>query len=180
MADIAHANRIEPLSGRVGGAPGVTLTPAGAAYRVSLRVDPSEAKTLSRKLGLELPITPKTSVYNGKGRLAAWLGPDEWLLIDENADPLKDLEKVTTLLSAVDISHRQGRAGDGAKRLSAEPERQGLSGWRGHAHGDGQDRGGDHPHRRGRVQGRMLAFVFRLRVHAAVGSGWGLPGLIAG
>mgnify|MGYP005988866303 FL=1 len=106
MADIAHANRIEPLSGRVGGAPGVTLTPAGAAYRVSLRVDPSEAKTLSRKLGLELPITPKTSVYNGKGRLAAWLGPDEWLLIDENADPLKDLEKVTTLLSAVDISHR--------------------------------------------------------------------------
>ena len=106
MADIAHANRIEPLSGRVGGAPGVTLTPAGAAYRVSLRVAPSEAKTLSRKLGLELPITPKTSVHNGKGRLAAWLGPDEWLLIDENADPLKDLEKVTTLHSAVDISHR--------------------------------------------------------------------------
>jgi sarcosine oxidase subunit gamma len=51
-------------------------------------------------------VTPKTSVDNGKGRLAAWLGPDEWLIIDENADPLKDLAKVTTLHSAVDISHR--------------------------------------------------------------------------
>jgi sarcosine oxidase subunit gamma len=106
MADIAHANRIEPLSGRVGGAAGVSLTPAGAAHRVSLRVDPAAAKTLSKKLGLELPVTPKTSVDNGKGRLAAWLGPDEWLIIDENADPLKDLAKVTTLHSAVDISHR--------------------------------------------------------------------------
>ena len=106
MADIAHANRIEPLSGRVGGAAGVSLTPAGAAYRVSLRVDPAAAKTVSKKLGLELPMTPKTSVQNDKGRLAAWLGPDEWLIIDENADPLKDLEKITTLHSAVDISHR--------------------------------------------------------------------------
>jgi sarcosine oxidase subunit gamma len=48
MADIAHANRIEPLSGRVGGAAGVSLTPAGAAHRVSLRVDPAAAKTLSK------------------------------------------------------------------------------------------------------------------------------------
>jgi sarcosine oxidase subunit gamma len=118
MADIAHANRIEPLSGRVGGAAGVSLTPAGAAYRVSLRVDPAAAKTLSKKLGLELPMTPKTSVHNDKGRLAAWLGPDEWLIIDENADPLKDLEKTTTLHSAVDISHRNTAvlvSGNGAR-----------------------------------------------------------------
>ena len=106
MADIAHATRIEPLAGRIGGAAGVALTPAAPANRVSLRADPADAKALSKVLGLEFPVTPKASARNDHGRLVAWLGPDEWLVIDENADPLADLEKVTALHSAVDISHR--------------------------------------------------------------------------
>ena len=106
MADIAHATRIEPLAGRVSGAAGVALTPAVPANRVSLRGDPADTKALSKALGLELPMMPKTSVRNEKGRLAAWLGPDEWLIIDENGDPLADLTKAKVLHSAVDISHR--------------------------------------------------------------------------
>lgn len=106
MADIAHATRIEPLAGRVGGAAGVSLTPAAPANRVSLRAGSGDAKALSDVLGLELPMMPKPSARNGKGRLAAWLGPDEWLVIDETGDPLADLSKTAVLHSAVDISHR--------------------------------------------------------------------------
>jgi sarcosine oxidase subunit gamma len=106
MADIAHATRHEPLAGSAGGASGVTLTPAAPANRVSLRADPANAKALSKVLGLKLPMSPKTSAHNARGRLAAWLGPDEWLIIDENADPLADLTQADILHSAVDISHR--------------------------------------------------------------------------
>ena len=38
--------------------------------------------------------------------MAAWLGPDEWLIIDETGDPLADLANADVLHSAVDISHR--------------------------------------------------------------------------
>lgn len=106
MADIAQATRIEPLAGRAMGAAGVALTPAAPAIRVLLRADPADAQALSRALGLELPMTPKTSARNDHGRLTAWLGPDEWLIIDESGDPLSDLAEVEALHSAVDISHR--------------------------------------------------------------------------
>jgi len=106
MAKTAHATRIEPLAERAGGAAGVALTPAAPANRISLRADPADAKALSKALGLDLPVMPKTSASNAQGRLAAWLGPDEWLIIDENGDPLADLAKVKALHSAVDISHR--------------------------------------------------------------------------
>jgi sarcosine oxidase, subunit gamma len=118
MAKSAQAVRIEPLAGRVAGAAGVALTPAAPASRVSLRTDPSNATDLSKALGLDLPLAPKTSASNGRGRLAAWLGPDEWLIIDETGDPLADLAKAKVLHSAVDISHRNTAillSGDGAR-----------------------------------------------------------------
>src|SRR5690606_25884910 len=41
------------------------------------------------------------------GRMALWLGPDEWLIIDESGrDPLADCAKAKQLHSAVGISHR--------------------------------------------------------------------------
>lgn len=106
MAKSTQAARFEPLAGRATGAAGVTLTPAAAAFRISLRADPSNAKVLSKALGLDLPLAPKTTSSNAKGRLAAWIGPDEWLIIDDQTDPLSDLSKVNVLHSAVDISHR--------------------------------------------------------------------------
>lgn len=102
----AEAIRVEPLSGRISGAAGVSLTPAQPAARVSLRANPADVKTLLKVLGLDLPLRPKTSLANAKGRLALWLGPDEWLIIDESGDPMADLKKARALHSAVDVSHR--------------------------------------------------------------------------
>ena len=118
MAKSAQAVRKEPLAGRVAGAAGVALAPAAAATRVSLRADPSAAKALSKALGLDLPLSPKTTAANKQGRLAAWLGPDEWLIIDEAGDPVADLAKAKVLHSAVDISHRNTAilvSGEGAR-----------------------------------------------------------------
>lgn len=118
MAKTAQATRMEPLAGRIAGAAGVSLTPAAPAARVSLRANPADVKALSKALGLELPVKPKTTASNSKGRLAAWLGPDEWLIIDEAGDPLADLAKVKALYSAVDISHRNTAillSGEGAR-----------------------------------------------------------------
>lgn len=105
-AKVAQAARVEPLAGRISGGAGVALTPANPASRVSLRAKPADVKVLSKALGLDLPLAPKTSASNAKGRLALWLGPDEWLIIDENGDPFADLAKTKVLHSATDISHR--------------------------------------------------------------------------
>ncbi|OCW59390.1 sarcosine oxidase subunit gamma [Hoeflea olei] len=106
MANTAHAHRIHPLEGRIAGSAGVRITPAAPAARVSLRAGPSDVKALSKALGLDLPLAPKTTSGALPGRLAAWLGPDEWLIIDEGGDPLADLGKAKVLHSAVDVSHR--------------------------------------------------------------------------
>jgi len=106
MAKSAQAVRTEPLAGRASGSAGVQITPAASAVRVSLRADPQNARALSKVLGLDLPLAPKTSSGTLPGRLAAWLGPDEWLIIDEAGDPLGDLRKAKVMHSAVDVSHR--------------------------------------------------------------------------
>ena len=100
------AARREPLDGRMAGAAGVALAPAKPAFRTSLRVRAEDVAAVSKALGLDLPSEPKSSVVTTAGRRALWLGPDEWLLIDEQADPMKDLAKVKALHSAVDVSHR--------------------------------------------------------------------------
>ncbi|AKH99068.1 sarcosine oxidase gamma subunit [Hoeflea sp. IMCC20628] len=118
MAKFAQAVRAEPLAGRVSSAAGVALTPAVPANRVSLRAGPESVKAVSKALDLDLPLQPKTSVRNARGRLAVWLGPDEWLIIDEAGDPMMDLAKAKVLHSAVDISHRNTAilvTGEGAR-----------------------------------------------------------------
>lgn len=112
------AARQEPLDGRVSGAAGVALAPATPAFRTSLRVQADDVAAISKALGLELPTKPKTSAAAPSGRRALWLGPDEWLILDEEADPMKDLSRAKTLHSAVDISHRNiaiGITGKGAR-----------------------------------------------------------------
>jgi len=53
-----------------------------------------------------VPSSPKTSGRKG-GRAALWLGPDEWLVIDESgADLMGALTKADVLHSATDVSHR--------------------------------------------------------------------------
>ena len=105
-ASATSAERRPSLAGKVVSATGVTLTVLPPAERISLRAPEASVAALSKALGLTLPKKPKTSASKG-GRTALWLGPDEWLVIDEGGnDPLADCATVAALHSAVGISHR--------------------------------------------------------------------------
>ncbi|SFO15861.1 sarcosine oxidase subunit gamma [Mesorhizobium sp. NFR06] len=94
------------LAGRAVSAAGVKVEILPPAERISLRAPQASLAALSKALGVTLPAKPKTSATKG-GRTALWLGPDEWLIIDEaGKDPLADCAKVSALHSAVGISHR--------------------------------------------------------------------------
>lgn len=104
MVDLAA--RTLPLRGFHGGSATVRLTPSAPASRLSLRAKPDAVGALSTALGLSLPTRPKTSASSGT-RHALWLGPDEWLVIDEaDTDLLGLAASAGVLHSATDISHR--------------------------------------------------------------------------
>ncbi|TIL71024.1 MAG: sarcosine oxidase subunit gamma family protein [Mesorhizobium sp.] len=94
------------LAGQELSVTGVTLAVLPPAQRILLRAPDASVAALSKALGVELPRKPKTSAAMA-GRTALWLGPDEWLIIDEmGTDPLADCAEVPVLQSAVGISHR--------------------------------------------------------------------------
>jgi sarcosine oxidase subunit gamma len=94
------------LAGQKFSASGVRLSVLPPAERISLRAPAASVAALSKALGVDLPRKPKTSSAKA-GRTALWLGPDEWLVIDEaGGDPLADCAGVKALHSAVGISHR--------------------------------------------------------------------------
>ncbi|MFD2057187.1 sarcosine oxidase subunit gamma [Mesorhizobium calcicola] len=94
------------LAGRSTAATGVKVEVLPPADRISLRAPEASVAALSKALGVTLPQKPKTSASKA-GRTALWLGPDEWLVIDEAGnDPLADCVEVSALHSAVGISHR--------------------------------------------------------------------------
>ncbi|MEI9419896.1 sarcosine oxidase subunit gamma [Mesorhizobium sp. Cs1299R1N1] len=100
------AERRPALAGRTVSATGVKVEVLPPAERISLRAPEASVAALSKALGVTLPKQPKTSASKG-GRTALWLGPDEWLVIDETGkDPLADCAKVSALHSSVGISHR--------------------------------------------------------------------------
>lgn len=102
----AAAERRPALAGADLSARGVGLAVLPPAERISLRAPAASVATLSKALGVTLPQAPKTSASKA-GRSLLWLGPDEWLVIDEaGIDPLADCAGVKALHSAVGISHR--------------------------------------------------------------------------
>lgn len=104
MADTAL--RRPPLAGRHGGSASARVTPAAPATRLSLRAGADALDALSAAFGVTLPTRPKGSASAG-GRHALWIGPDEWLLIDETeADLMAIAAGVSALHSAADVSHR--------------------------------------------------------------------------
>lgn len=104
MAEVAI--RKPALSGLLAGSATVRLTVAPVATRLALRAPAESVSVLSSALGVTLPTAPKTSGSAG-GRSALWLGPDEWLVIDEaGSDLLSLLSGADALHSAVDVSHR--------------------------------------------------------------------------
>lgn len=102
---VSSADRNPALSGAEASAKGVRVAVLPPTQRVSLRARADAVAELSKALGLSLPTQPKTSAEKN-GRAALWLGPDEWLVIDEAGDPLADCAKAKGLHSAVDVSHR--------------------------------------------------------------------------
>ena len=102
----ASVERHPALAGREVTTAGVRLGVLPPAERISLRAPEASITALTRVLGVSLPKAPKTSATKA-GRTALWLGPDEWLVIDETGgDPLADCAGVKALHSAVGISHR--------------------------------------------------------------------------
>ncbi|MGE0500749.1 MAG: sarcosine oxidase subunit gamma [Rhizobiaceae bacterium] len=84
----------------------VTVAVLPPAERMSLRAPAASVAALSKALKVKLPVRPKSSASEGK-RHALWLGPDEWLVIDDaSKHPLADVAGVKALHSAVGISHR--------------------------------------------------------------------------
>lgn len=90
--------------------PGLTVTPARAAARVVLRVDPAAAAAKGRANGFDLSGAIGT-VTGEDERFAARLGPNEWLVVA----PLDEAETLASRLgddlsdvfhSIVDVSHR--------------------------------------------------------------------------
>ncbi|MBO6901443.1 MAG: sarcosine oxidase subunit gamma [Rhizobiaceae bacterium] len=99
-------SRAAVLAGRMSASPAVTVTPGAQASRISLRAPQKSRTALSRALGLKLPDRPKATTSSGS-RTAIWLGPDEWLVIDDaDVELMTAVASVKALHSAVDVSHR--------------------------------------------------------------------------
>ncbi len=106
MADLIVANRTLVLEGARAGSANVSIKVAAPAYRLSLRAKADAVTELSQALDISLPQTPKTSTTSGL-RAALWLGPDEWLVIDQGESNLMEAcSSVTAAHSATDVSHR--------------------------------------------------------------------------
>jgi len=110
MADLGTATRALPLAGFHGASSTVRLEAAPPAERISLRVRAEDVAALSGALGVDLPVNPKTSAF-ANGRTALWLGPDEWLVIDESGTGvgnglMQATQNSGALHSAADVSHR--------------------------------------------------------------------------
>ena len=105
MAEALSVQRACPLASRRVAASGIDVMPAAPAFRLNLRCNADAAKAVGKALGLSLPQKPKQSASK-EDRVALWLGPDEWLIIDESSDPFGDLLQVAKPHSAVDVSHR--------------------------------------------------------------------------
>lgn len=108
MSEAMSATRLAPLEGRLYAANSVTLAPAPAATRIVLRTG-ADGRSVARKiLQFALPQKPKSTATKGSVS-ALWIGPDEWLVIDEKAESAlagKFAGEGNDKLSAVDISHR--------------------------------------------------------------------------
>ncbi len=124
------AMRAPAQAGREFSAASVKLTVLPPAHRISLRAPTASVASLSKALGLTLPQKPKTSVSKAN-RAALWLGPDEWLVIDDGAkDPLEACASVKALHSAVGVSHRNlaiSVTGEGAENTISSGCPQDLS-----------------------------------------------------
>jgi sarcosine oxidase, subunit gamma len=99
-------DRIAPISNGLR----ITIRPLAAEGRLVLRLAPDIAASIKRLAGMDLTM-PINRSSQGEGRIAARLGPDEWLLLVSEANAAAVLGEASAQLSGahhalVDISHR--------------------------------------------------------------------------
>jgi sarcosine oxidase subunit gamma len=100
---------LDPVE-RFAGAVSVVIRPLGPQTRFVLRLGAEDAAMLGHLAGLQLAV-PINRTSRAEGRIAARLGPDEWLLLAPEADALVFLAARAAVLAPlhhalVDISHR--------------------------------------------------------------------------
>ncbi len=88
----------------------VQLDAVDGVCRFAIRGDAEAAVLIGQAFGVGLPIEPWRSATSGP-RTALWLGPDEWLLLADAADPDVITSEIAAALgdrpySWVDVSHR--------------------------------------------------------------------------
>ncbi len=84
----------------------VSIEAAAPMARASLRATPKGITAYAKHLGFALPKKPG-EVNSKAGRHALWLGPDEWLILDErNPNATLVPARHNNEFAAVDISHR--------------------------------------------------------------------------
>ena len=106
MSDLMQAKRRIPTADHSFANAAVAIHAASPASRVSLRATTKGATAFGKSLGLELPKKPSTSTKKS-GKTALWLGPDEWLIIDEKSTDETMVPRLANKeFSAVDVSHR--------------------------------------------------------------------------
>jgi sarcosine oxidase subunit gamma len=88
----------------------VTLHPLPPLVRISLRCGPEARAPLGAVFGVVLPEVPLRAEAAGT-RAALWLGPDEWLLLAEEAVDLAALEAAQGGAPASIVEVSAGRAG---------------------------------------------------------------------
>ena len=117
MAKSPAIARQNPTDGMRFANSSVTIEAASHAIRLVLRATAKGAKEFGRTLGLALPTNPGSSITKA-GLTALWIGPDEWIIIDEKEtlDPARSKREGKDYCM-VDISHRNTAfvvSGDGA------------------------------------------------------------------
>jgi len=102
--------RAGPLSGRSFSVHGFSIIPAPDAARFVFRTRGVAVDTAGRAFGVDLPRQAlRTSATSA--RTAAWVGPDEWLLLGPESEKALIEQQLTEALtgiahSLVDVSHR--------------------------------------------------------------------------
>ena len=120
MAKAPSINRRNPTDSLQFANSSVLMTAAQHCARLNLRATDRGALAFEKTLGFALPTTPGQAVSKAS-RSALWIGPDEWLILDEK-NAVEDLmpKGAAKEFSAVDISHRNVAyllSGDGAANV---------------------------------------------------------------
>ena len=129
---VAPAERDNPIAGNKFANARVSIEAAAPAARINFRATAKGAKDFGKTLGLDLPTEPGQVAKKGS-LVATWIGPDEWLILDEKK-PIEEVmpRRENAQFSATDISHRNVAfllSGDGAAAVlnSACPRDLSLS-----------------------------------------------------